>query len=573
MSDKVHLLNGRQIGRYTIDRQIGQGGMASVFLAQVKDQSNQSVRIEQPWNIKDHAQDTLSKSNKESWVALKILHPHLASDPKAVSRFWEEISVASQLKHQNICHVLDLGDYEGVPYLIMPFLRGQTLAQLIYGESRRQIPLAVALSIILDLAQGLAYAQQLTDSEGRPLDLIHRDVSPHNAFVEFNGHAKILDFGIAQIKKLHHSTLGNQLGKVAYMAPEQFENEVTQQSDMWALAVTAWELLTLHPLFDAEHHVKTMYQVLSAPIKKIRHYREDLSEELEQVLLSALNRDIEQRPPHIKQWRQAIEDAIAQDTNLADQMSHRQSLTAAWMQNHFAESFELPLEYDDIHGMSSKNTRGPIHLNQDTPTLSEAIYRSQIKPSFENLMAKDNKKETTTQKATTQDHTQGHTQDHVSTHAQSALHSHPSNPSKSGSHSSSTDGWSIYKKSRQKKFGIILISLALIGGVSWQLWQSKQSKKNHTHIRKKVVLHTPQKKHGMLSVFSHPCQALIYNQSTNSFLGQTPLNITLPAGIYTLSLQPKRKKKSCYKRSILVEIKEKASQVYEIDLTIENIPK
>lgn len=600
MSPKEHKLIGQQVGRYLVHKTIGQGGMANVFLAHLHSPLSNVKKLDSPLNQSSYTPHTLIKDNQESWVALKLLHPHLADDPKAVQRFWEEISVASQLKHQHICHVLDLGEHKGIPYLIMPFLRGKSLAQLIYDSPCTRIPLPICLSIILDLAAGLSYAQQLSDSDGRPLDLIHRDVSPHNAFLEFNGYAKILDFGIAQIKKLHQSTSGTQLGKVAYMAPEQFEGTVTQQADLWSLAVTAWELLTLHPLFDADHHMKTMYQVLHADIPKLSDYRDDIPIVIENVILSALQRDNQLRPSTIKEWSQSIQNHLDQVIDMPLNEVERHQMTSRWMSDYFDLQDYIPQQESDLQlGSKSNttNTQATTNALHSTSIMHHNEGAKEQKPktnasSFSSSEIESNKSSTFVPNLNEVIHqslleskiTQP-IQSILTNHATSTLVTHiqkiPNQDINEFNRNHKIQDYSDqeffikstnnYKKNYVFR-GLIISILCISLWYLYALLDTSYLKHPNPKIMGKmqVILGDQHKAQGMLSISSYPCEAMIYNQTTKVFLGNSPLKTTLPAGMYSLLLKPSRKKKNCTPRSILVEIKEKESQIYEINLAIDH---
>jgi serine/threonine protein kinase len=478
----------------------------------------------------------------------------------------------------------------------MPFLRGKSLAQLIYDSPRTLIPLPICLSIILDLAAGLSYAQQLTDSDGRPLDLIHRDVSPHNAFIEFNGYAKILDFGIAQIKKLHQSTSGTQLGKIAYMAPEQFEGTVTQQADLWSLAVTAWELLTLQPLFDADHHMKTMYQVLNADIPKLSDYRDDIPIVIEHAILSALQRDIQLRPSTIREWSQSIQNHLDQVIEMPLNKTERHQMTSQWMSDYFDLQDHIPQPEPDYTQPDSKSnsttnnlhstsfvhhtdefreqkskmnsssfTYNEIEPNKSSdfvPSLNEVIHQSllesNITQSIQSTLANSTKSTlvNNTKKSPNQDMNEFNLNHNIQDHRDQKLF---------------IKSTSVHKKNyvlRALIISILCISLWYL----YALLDTSNSKNPNTKIMGKtqVILGDQHKAQGMLSISSYPCEAIIYNEATKDFLGNSPLKTTLPAGMYSLLLKPSRKKKNCTPRSILVEIKEKESQIYEINLAIDH---
>ncbi len=198
-----HPLEGTTVGHYQVHELIGEGGMASVLRAERLDADDPERR----------------------WVALKLLHRHLARDRREVERFIKEIALCARLKHPNVCPILDIGELAGVPFLVMPYLEGAPLSALAPPALAPPPPEALA-TLLVELGRGLAYAHQLTDAEGRPLRLVHRDISPHNIVVERSGLVRLLDFGVARVAKAGRSTLSESssdglVGKIAYMSPER----------------------------------------------------------------------------------------------------------------------------------------------------------------------------------------------------------------------------------------------------------------------------------------------------------------------------------------------------------------
>ena len=319
-------LTGRTVDKYTLHNLIGQGGMASVYLAQ---KTHDLAQLHQNFSSLPHQP---SSSSISSLFALKVMHPHLAQHQHSSTHFLKEISIGAQLKHPCICRLIDLGQIDQLPFLVMDYLEGQALSTLLYSEHIPALPLRVIASLMVDYTDALAYAHTLRDSSSRPLQLIHRDLSPHNLFVQYNGQGVVIDFGIAQAR----GTLDEDhvpMGKVAYMAPEQLNEEpINHQIDLWSLSVVLWELLTQSPLFEGDHVMQVMYQVLEKEIplpsacraKNLDDHtgtkKADQTDEsfdhlslFDQVVLAGLKRDPNQRSTHMLDWIQPIKEWLLHD--------------------------------------------------------------------------------------------------------------------------------------------------------------------------------------------------------------------------------------------------------------------
>ena len=195
-------LAGRRLGRYEVLAQLASGGMAGVYLARA-----------------------LGVAGFERLVAIKGLHPHLAHEPEFIAMFLDEARLAARIRHPNVVPTLDISDTQDAGYyLVMEYIEGDHLGALLQQASKpaRACRSPIALRIIVDALDGLHAAHELTDEDGQPLNLVHRDVSPQNILVGIDGVARITDFGVAKAEVRLSTTRDGQLkGKLAYMAPEQ----------------------------------------------------------------------------------------------------------------------------------------------------------------------------------------------------------------------------------------------------------------------------------------------------------------------------------------------------------------
>lgn len=235
----------------------------------------------------------------EKLVALKSIHPHLANDPRFVSMFLDEARIAARLSHPNACGVIDFGESDGTYYLTMPFLMGEALnvVQRALRKSedakvRADSPFVIA-RLLADACEGLHAAHELRDDRGTLLNVVHRDISPQNLFVGFEGTMTVLDFGVASARqRLHSTATGEVKGKFAYACPEQLESrELDRRADVWSLGVVLWEHVTLKKLFARRDVAATIKAVLTDPIPPLRELAPDASLGLEEIVARALARD------------------------------------------------------------------------------------------------------------------------------------------------------------------------------------------------------------------------------------------------------------------------------------------
>lgn len=266
-----------RLGRYRLVREIASGGMATVNLAVTE--------------------------GLDKLVALKIIHPHLAQEESFVRMFLDEARLASAITHRNVCNVFDFGETDGRYYIAMDYLSGQSLRDVLRRLRKADLqmePRRIAVYVAYMLAEaceGLHAAHELHNSEGKPLNVVHRDVSPHNLFVTYDGNVSVVDFGIARASDRIQSTATGVLkGKFSYMAPEQMRQlEIDRRADIWALGVVLWESLTLQRLFVRSSQADTVMSVMMDRVRPPSEVRPDLPKELDAIVLKAISRSPAQR--------------------------------------------------------------------------------------------------------------------------------------------------------------------------------------------------------------------------------------------------------------------------------------
>jgi len=235
----------------------------------------------------------------EKFVAIKQILPHLAEDAELVNSFIHEAKLAALLNHQNIVQIYDFGNLEGSYFITMEYLFGKDL-RIVSNKAReadRPIPIEHALFIASRICAGLEYAHNLKDFQGKPLHIIHRDISPQNILITYEGDVKIVDFGIAKAANQSAMTqVGMIKGKVAYMSPEQAAGRpIDHRSDIFSAGILLYEMVTGSRMFKGEDTIQILAKVREAEFEPLRSARGDLPDKLYAILDRALAKDPENR--------------------------------------------------------------------------------------------------------------------------------------------------------------------------------------------------------------------------------------------------------------------------------------
>jgi serine/threonine protein kinase len=260
------------VGRYVLHGEIASGGMATVHLGRLQGAGG------------------FARS-----VAIKRLHPQFAKDPDFVSMFVDEARLAARIAHPNVVPTLDVVSQGDELLLVMEYVRGASLSRLLRALAQKgeRAPPRIVASILSGVLHGLHAAHEAKGETGRPLDIVHRDVSPQNVLVGTDGVARVLDFGVAKATGRWQSTRKGQLkGKIAYMAPEQVSTgTVTRKTDLYAATVVLWESLTGRRLFRAENEAKLISLVLGGVVQAPSELVEGLAPGFDRIVHRGLQRD------------------------------------------------------------------------------------------------------------------------------------------------------------------------------------------------------------------------------------------------------------------------------------------
>jgi serine/threonine-protein kinase len=281
-----------RFGDYRVFERLGAGGMASVHRAERR------------------------LDGVRQRVALKRLLAGAAADAEHVRLFLHEAQLVSKLKHRNIAEIYDFGRVDDDYFLAMELVAGPTLEQLIRLSATTVglIPFPIVLNLLGQICDALAYAHDLCDESGRPLGLIHRDVSPSNVVISSNGVAKLIDFGVAKTAG-SHTQAGVIKGKLGYIAPEYLDGKLDRRVDLWAVGVIAHELLTNRRLFTRDDELDTLLAVRTLAIDPPSAQNPDVSPELDAIVMTALARDPAQRWQNATAMRNALLGAARPSSN------------------------------------------------------------------------------------------------------------------------------------------------------------------------------------------------------------------------------------------------------------------
>jgi len=287
-------------GKYQLFASLGRGGMADVFLSVARGQMG---------------------FNK--LAVIKRLRQALAEEPAFRNMFLDEARLAARLNHPNIVHTYEVGEQNGIYFIAMEYLEGQSLNKVLKEALRRKegVEAEVGARIVADALSGLHYAHDLRDYDGRPLGIIHRDVSPHNIFVTYDGHTKLVDFGIAKAALSSTETeVGVLKGKVAYMSPEQaMGGRIDQRADLFAMGIVLWELLARQRLMTGESAANTLHKLMNEPIPRVSAVVPNIDPQLDAIVARALEKDPQYRWQSAAEMRDALEAWLAAQPRTARQ--------------------------------------------------------------------------------------------------------------------------------------------------------------------------------------------------------------------------------------------------------------
>ena len=289
-----------RVGRYAVYGEIASGGMATVHFGRL-----------------------LGSAGFSRTVAIKRLHPQFAKDPEFVNMFLDESRLAGRIHHPNVVQTLDVVVLDTELFLVMEYLEGESLARLAKTsrERRQRIPLPLVSAVLCGTLHGLHAAHEATDERGARLEVVHRNLSPHNILVGADGLPRVIDFGIARAAGRLQTTREGQIkGKLAYMAPEQLLGQpIDPRTDVYAAGAVLWEMLTGRRLFNQENQGAIITAVLRRPVAPPSTLAPGVPKELDAIALRALERVPAMRFASAREMALALEACVpvASPTRLA----------------------------------------------------------------------------------------------------------------------------------------------------------------------------------------------------------------------------------------------------------------
>jgi len=286
----------RVFGSYELLTSIGQGGMGEIFLGRRSDDKDTTPL-----------------------VALKVLPPKMSQNHAAVAMFMDEASIMAQIEHPNVLQVFEFGKELGCYFLVMEYLQGQSLATVLFEARKRDRRLSYEEVVAMGVgaARGLSGAHGAKGKDGVALEVIHRDVTPQNIFITYEGCPKLIDFGIAHAsERLTVTSTGVFKGKAAYMSPEQIDmDDVDARTDVFALGVCLWEMVAGERLFFRESQMESMEAVHASPIGSPTNLAGKPDEDLDKIILRALERDLSRRTASASELQKELAAYLSSKTS------------------------------------------------------------------------------------------------------------------------------------------------------------------------------------------------------------------------------------------------------------------
>lgn len=368
ITDRLSDVRPVKFGRYLLLEKIGLGGMAEIYKAIVG-----------------------GVANFTKVVVIKRIHLRLSKDPAFVEMFVREANMSASLQHPDIVQVFEMDEVEGQKYIAMEFINGRDLQRMMARANKigAQFPVDVSLRVIYHVANALSYAYNAKDPYGKPMKIIHRDVSPSNVMVSFDGEVKIMDFGVAKAANNEEKEGGWLRGKLGYMSPEQVSGkEVDHRSDLFSLGIILFELLTLRRLFAGKSDLRTVLNVQKAEVERRLKRHPGIPEGVRNILRKLLARDPDGR-------YSTARDVMTDIENYMDEQELQKSdaIVSAFIHELFPKESEeeiLPLGVEELtdpkiraSGMFDAVSEKDLPKREDVPIFedsAEAVRPISIAP-------------------------------------------------------------------------------------------------------------------------------------------------------------------------------------------------
>jgi len=351
-------------GRYMLLKLLARGGMAEIWLARKADGTD------------------------AGHVVIKRLHPYLCDEKKYRDMFLDEARISSRLDHPNIVKVREVGTYKGDQFLVMEYLDGVSLGHLINAALDRKIhvPPRLIAGILAAVCDALEYAHTMKDESGKPMNIVHRDVSPPNIIVLFSGEVKLVDFGVARAEdRVHKTATGMMKGKVSYMSPEQcYGKNLDARSDLFSLGIVFWEVLACRHLFKRKSEIETLKSIVTDEPVPVRTYNQEVKSALSAIVTKALEKDPQDRFQTARHMGAAIRKYLKK-TKAPDFKADIQSFLSAVLPEH-EEGRRRKLEEFESPEDEAAREQAFIEVTKEAPHVAaESAVQSDREPPAEEL--------------------------------------------------------------------------------------------------------------------------------------------------------------------------------------------
>jgi serine/threonine protein kinase len=355
--------------KYRILMELGQGGTADVYLAMAR-----------------------GPNNFNKLVVLKTLRKSLQADPEFRAMFFNEARLAARLNHQNIVQTYEVIEENGAPTIVMEYLEGRPLSALLRRSNSGQPSLPMLLRIVADALAGLQHAHDLLDFDGSRLGVIHRDATPQNIFVTFDGQVKVLDFGIAKLGAWTTETRHGLIkGKIRYIAPEQMTHtQIDPRVDVYAMGVILWQVAAGEPLWKDDQEGVIASRVIRGDIPSPRVVRPDVPESLERICMTALSPDRDARYQSASEFEAAIEELLVEMRETVTNREIGRTVSRLFADVRAYTKSLIDHQLSSALGDQADRARSdaPSILSTNTESSIERNDPSHVEPSTDNKMQK-----------------------------------------------------------------------------------------------------------------------------------------------------------------------------------------
>ncbi|MDY0001491.1 MAG: serine/threonine-protein kinase [Polyangia bacterium] len=334
-------------GRYQLLLEMARGGMATLYLA----------RLTGPESF-------------EKLIVIKRIHDHYATESSFIQMFLDEARIAAAIQHPNVATVFDMGKQDKAYFIAMEYVHGQNMKDILRAAARQEGVLhwSLVCRLVADAAAGLHSAHELKSSDGVPMNVVHRDVSPQNILVSYDGSVKVVDFGIAYAaERLTSTAAGTVKGKAAYMSPEQVESApVDRRSDIFSLGIVLWEGITMRRLFRADTEAATLLKVRDAVVPSPRQADARLPVELERITMKALARDPKDRYVAANELEEDLNRLLVAEGHYVSRKQVETVMDLLFHDRHKIKDEQLQRALKDEH------TSPPVALGMDADKYSSS---------------------------------------------------------------------------------------------------------------------------------------------------------------------------------------------------------